>query len=254
MAVVLAGPYPGAYALPPPPVQVTADCAAPTYASDMLVCEDAELRALDDRLAGLTDAGVDDAAWFRHSRRCAFEADQRACLTLAYCLRIALLDSGAESLPGACATEPGEYGAASSIARNGFARNGQVIAGLDGGEVRLWGYVDHANLYGDAAARDILGAWWGGAGPDAGHWRFNLKASAADPAGASFAVQVPNDLLRDDWLRLFAADGAAGRPTRVYIRGTLHTFDAPTGGARLTGLRLELSSSMDMRLGNRGGA
>ena len=37
----------------PPAEQFTADCAAPTYATDMLVCDDPGLRALDAELARL---------------------------------------------------------------------------------------------------------------------------------------------------------------------------------------------------------
>ena len=37
-------------AVPPPPEQVAANCEAPTYASDMLVCADADLRPLDTRM------------------------------------------------------------------------------------------------------------------------------------------------------------------------------------------------------------
>jgi uncharacterized protein len=91
-----------ANAVPPPPAQLTADCEAPTYASDMLVCVDAGLRELDLLLAmriGQREESVADASgnesdqdWFRRSRLCAFETDHRECLVEAYCLRLALID------------------------------------------------------------------------------------------------------------------------------------------------------------------
>jgi uncharacterized protein len=81
-------------AVPPPTEQMTADCAAPNYATDMLVCNDPDLLALDVELATLwsqlssgpaggpaaTDA---QAAWFRERSLCAFEDDHRGCVEAA---------------------------------------------------------------------------------------------------------------------------------------------------------------------------
>ena len=87
--------------VPPPVEQLTANCAAPVYASDMLVCADAELAAADAALAAAVaarltgDAGdafrAEQAKWFRDSRRCAFEAAHRACLVEAYRARLAAI-------------------------------------------------------------------------------------------------------------------------------------------------------------------
>jgi hypothetical protein len=136
-----------------------------------------------------------------------------------------------------------DYVAASSISKDGFARDADAARRLAGQEVKLWGYVDHGNLYGDEGAKLILGDWWSGEGPDAGAWRFNLKASADDAVGHSFAVHVPNDPGRDVLLAVFVADANAQRPTRVLLTGRLLTFDAPTHVAGLTGLYMELASS-----------
>ena len=94
----------GAAPVPPPVEQLTANCAAPVYASDMLVCADAELAAADAalaaavaaRLAGDADGSfaAAQAAWFRASRRCAFETAQRDCLVEAYRARLAALGIG----------------------------------------------------------------------------------------------------------------------------------------------------------------
>jgi uncharacterized protein len=89
----------------PPAEQVTADCAAPTYATDMLVCDDPGLRALDAELARLWGAvPADDpaatqaqAAWFRERSLCAFQEDHRGCAQAAYRARIAALRPGAAS-------------------------------------------------------------------------------------------------------------------------------------------------------------
>jgi len=96
-------PISDAHAIPPPPVQSVADCERPTYASDQLVCADAELLALDRKLRDLL-ATVDLAsrvapaslvepqeAWFTRRSRCAFSESHAACLRAAYDERIAVL-------------------------------------------------------------------------------------------------------------------------------------------------------------------
>ena len=144
--------------------------------------------------------------------------------------------------------EPGDgYLAASAITRRGFAQNGEVKRAIRDRDVRLWGYVDHANLYGDAGARAILGEFWSGEGPAAATWRFDLKAGQNDAAGQSFAVYVPNDAGRDEVLRAFVADARARRPTRVFLTGRVFTFAAPTNAVSLTGLYMVLRSSRDIR-------
>jgi hypothetical protein len=151
-------------------------------------------------------------------------------------------------LTAGCQQQAGGDVAASSISRDGFALDGAALRRLDGQEIKLWGYVDHGNLYGDAGARAILQEWWSGDGPNAKTWRFNVKANADDEAGRSFAVHVPNDSGRDPLLTRFLADARTGRPTKVFVKGKLLTFDAPTSGTLLTGLIVEPSSSRDILL------
>jgi len=122
------------------------------------------------------------------------------------------------------------------------------VAEARGREIRLWGFVDQGNLYGDGDAKWILGDWWSGEGPNAGTWRFDLKSAANDPVGRSVAVHVPNDAGRHDLLERFAEDARAGKPTKVYVRGKLRTFVAPTQLEHLIGLILEVASSQDIRL------
>ncbi len=95
-------------AVAPPTDQTTADCAAPTYATDMLVCDDPDLRALNAELARLwaqVEAGSSgdpaaaeaQAVWFRERSLCAFQEDHRGCTESAYRARIAALRAGATS-------------------------------------------------------------------------------------------------------------------------------------------------------------
>ena len=135
------------------------------------------------------------------------------------------------------------------IARNGFLIDQQATGLLPGKEVRLWGYVDHGNLYGDSDVREILEEWWAGEGPDAVTWRFNLKADADDAVGHSFPVRIhDNDTRRDKLLRKFVADARGQKPTKVFLKGTLQSYEAPTQVSTLTGLYLEVSSSQDIQL------
>jgi uncharacterized membrane protein/uncharacterized protein len=96
-------PISAAQAIPPPSVQSVADCERPTYASDQLVCADAELLALDRELRDLL-ATVDLQAqvapgsllepqdlWFRRRSLCAFSERHAACLKAAYSERIAVI-------------------------------------------------------------------------------------------------------------------------------------------------------------------
>lgn len=92
-------------AVPPPPEQVGANCQASTYASDMLVCADSLLRALDAQMREAWDA-VDfesvvapgawieaQDAWFRRRSLCAFKERHADCLRGAYVERIAVLEA-----------------------------------------------------------------------------------------------------------------------------------------------------------------
>jgi hypothetical protein len=146
----------------------------------------------------------------------------------------------------ACQEQVGDYVAASAISSNGFAIDDEQARALDGQEIKLWGYVDHGNLYGDDSARAILEDWWSGDGPDATTWRFNLKGNAGDEVGKSFAVHVANDAGRDELLRRFVADARAQQPTKVYVTGRLTTFEAPSGDRVRTGLMLDVQSSSDI--------
>ena len=149
---------------------------------------------------------------------------------------------------GACKNEIGDYTAASTIASGGFAHNGAQMSAMQGAEVMLWGFVDHGNLYGDAGAKEILTQWWSGEGQDSASWRFNLKGRQDDKTGQSFAVHVRNDSGRDALLDAFATDARMQRPTKVFLRGRLFTFDAPIKGSTLTGIYVEVESSRDIQL------
>jgi uncharacterized protein len=94
-----------ACAVPPPLAQFAANCESPTYASDMLVCGDPSLRALDARMRDAW-AAVDLAAvvapgawvegqedWFRRRSLCAFSERHAECLQDAYLERIAVLEA-----------------------------------------------------------------------------------------------------------------------------------------------------------------
>lgn len=147
-------------------------------------------------------------------------------------------------VPG-CDDRIGDYIPAYAISENGFARSA-AIPGSSGQPIQLWGFVDYGNLFGGTGARHVLGELWSGDGPGPGTWRFNLKAHQDDPAGNSFAVHVPDDERRDAILGLFVANARAKKPTRVFLKGKVFTFDAPANFNRQTGLYVELASSDDI--------
>jgi hypothetical protein len=80
---------------------LAANCEAPIYAIDRLVCADPDLLALDrgmsDRLAQTNPTRSpmieDQGAWFRRRNLCAFQSDAVACARSAYRERLAVLDA-----------------------------------------------------------------------------------------------------------------------------------------------------------------
>ena len=135
--LLLAAPSQATAPVPPPVEQRTADCARPVYATDMLVCDDPGLRALDKRLRALAPATSssplleDRAAWFRRSRRCAFQAEHRACAAAAYGEALSVAEAvAATSLPGARCVLPDRTSAslAPLVAGAALIRAGRIVA------------------------------------------------------------------------------------------------------------------------------
>jgi hypothetical protein len=147
-----------------------------------------------------------------------------------------------------CQDQSEAYVAAATISEDGFARKERDIRRWLGREIRLWGYVDHGNLYGNGNARRILGIFWSGDGPSSTTWRFNLKAEADDATGRSFPVHVRDDAGRDNLLTAFAEDALARRPTKVFLQGRLFAFEAPGNLRSHTGLYMEVPSSQAISL------
>lgn len=94
---------PGLSALPPPPEQVSANCASPTYASDQLICASSGLLGLDRHMVAVLKVAGDAAlvpqspfiesqsAWLGRRSLCAMRSGHAACLKAAYQERIAVL-------------------------------------------------------------------------------------------------------------------------------------------------------------------
>ncbi|RDV02443.1 hypothetical protein DXH95_10705 [Sphingorhabdus pulchriflava] len=101
------------HAVPPPPEQYSTDCARSVYASDQLVCQTPELKALDSALAAQITA-ADSAPfasgnrfteghgeWFRRRSMCAMQTDHLSCLRAAYADRQRLIERLGKPLPAA---------------------------------------------------------------------------------------------------------------------------------------------------------
>jgi hypothetical protein len=103
--------------VPPPVAQLTADCVHPVYASDQLVCSDADLARLDYDMVRLLAADEPPTGpwieaqetWFRRSRMCAFQAGHAACLAAAYRERIGLLRAAVGAVAPALSCQPSRY-------------------------------------------------------------------------------------------------------------------------------------------------
>lgn len=130
-------------AVPPPLEQVQADCARPQYASDTLVCGDAELRAADAQVAALASTSPplaadviweDQASWLRRRSLCAFKTDHRSCLIAAYADRRAVLAASARAATQSMRCSGvwnGRMLASSSLAAGQaltITENGQLVA------------------------------------------------------------------------------------------------------------------------------
>ena len=133
---ILTAPLQTAAAVPPTVEQRTDDCVRPVYATNMLVCDDPELRALDERLRAVAPATSysplleDRAAWFRRSR-CAFQAEHRACAAAAYGEALAVAEAVAPtSLPGSSCVLPDGTSASLAPLAAGAAliRAGRIVA------------------------------------------------------------------------------------------------------------------------------
>ncbi len=98
-------------AVPPPPGQVHANCTAPVYATDHLVCQDEALLQLDRQMAALLEQQTPSSAmsggrwlesqdaWFRRRSLCASRTDHRACAEAAYRERLQVLATVLQPVP-----------------------------------------------------------------------------------------------------------------------------------------------------------
>lgn len=151
-------------AVPPPPEQVAADCEAPTYASDMLVCADPELLGLDTRMRDVL-AAVDFAsvvapgawveaqdAWFRRRSLCAFTERHADCLQAAYVERIAVLEA-----LGSVARRPPRRGMGASCPGAPWGQSRVRVRAPESGALVI--EDEHAQVIAVAAPMDPGGVW-----------------------------------------------------------------------------------------------
>jgi hypothetical protein len=116
-----------------------------------------------------------------------------------------------------CDRRAGDYLPASSISKDGFARDAEAMRAADGMEIRVWGFVDYANVdYGVASA----------------------------PADARFpGVAAAGDLKEG----LMEA-GRSGRPVRASATGRMRTSEAPANFRRYTGFCIVVPRSQAVSL------
>ena len=141
-------------------------------------------------------------------------------------------------LLGGCVDKSvGGYIPASSFSKKGFAKNREQALANRGKVIKVWGYVDGANVFSKE---------WEDDSPE--KWRFDLKAKPWDDVGQSFPIHVPVDDGHDELVALFVANHFINKPTRVFVTGRISTFDAPMNFVRKTGLSMDVNSSKDILL------
>jgi hypothetical protein len=146
-----------------------------------------------------------------------------------------------------CNEQYSGYISADSISKNGFARDAKSIDKFKGKEIKIWGYVDYLNIYANGAD-EILGGWKGGNGPTPTTWRFNLKANPDDEVGNSFEIEICDEIGRDKLLKIFMAAAQADKPTIVFLKGVLSTFDAPMNFTTSKGIKIKVNSTKNILL------
>lgn len=150
------------------------------------------------------------------------------------------------ALMAGCDRSSYDYLPASSISEDGFARDAEAMRAADGTEIRVWGFVDYANVdYGvvptPSAARSP--------GAEAAlTWSFNLKANEDDPPGHSFRVVVPEDAAAGDLKERLMEAEHSGRSVRAFATGRIRTFEAPANFQRYTGFYLVVPRSQAVSL------
>ncbi len=151
------------------------------------------------------------------------------------------------ALIAGCDRSSYEYLPASSISEDGFARDGEAMRAANGTEIRVWGFVDYANVdYGvvpapaDARLPGTAAALT---------WSFNLKANEDDAPGHSFKVMVPEDAAAGDLKKELVEARRSGRPVRAFVTGSVRTFEAPANLRRYTGFYLVVPRSQAVSLG-----
>lgn len=147
IALLLSSPA----AVPPPMPQQHAECTAPTYASDMLVCSNPMLLEMDGKLALLAAEPIppefaieDQWDWFRRRSACAATSEHLACLSAAYAERIAILSAARRHPPASLSFSPytcGKEDVGIADAGGGVValkRGQRIELGLAAGDVQTW--------------------------------------------------------------------------------------------------------------------
>lgn len=150
-----------------------------------------------------------------------------------------------------CDRRIGDYRPLSSMVnRSGFAVDRRRALELEGQEIRIWGYVDSLNVYSNPVAEHVPAGWHRvhASHDGAEVLRFDLVTSPSGRAGSGIHVYLPNNEGARMLMKSLAADRAAGTSTRVFVRGNVFTFDAPTNLSRHIGLYIVVKSSKDVLL------
>jgi hypothetical protein len=117
-----------------------------------------------------------------------------------------------------------------SITHDGFAKDKNEILKLNGKVVKIWGYLDLDNV-----STCGLKSWY-----------FSLKSDKNLEAGKSIHINTPAEYSFAPIYNSIRQMQKTQQQRAVLIKGTLHTFEAPTNFSTLKGVEIDVNSPEDI--------
>ncbi len=128
------------------------------------------------------------------------------------------------------------------IVKKGFARDKKFMLRQEGREIRIWGYVDHANISLKQGTIEKQPLNWDTPGNDEVSY-FDLKARQTDGPGESIRIRIAGDPgpYKDLFNKLRDME-TSDRQAWVLVTGIVRTFEAPTNTGLLIGVSIDVTS------------
>jgi len=137
--------------------------------------------------------------------------------------------------------------ALANLVKRGYARDKEYIRNQEGSEIRIWGYVDHANISLSEGTIENKPLDWTILKNDGGSY-FDLKARLNDDAGESIRIRIIGS--EEQYKEVFKKlrDMRTVNPqTPALVTGIMRTFEAPTNTGLLIGVSIDLESPENIK-------